>query len=78
MGVWFYLYELITKKQPFAEADNDINYIKKCITNNEDMPELPTHCSPFLAKLVKECWEPERENRPTFHQIIEMIRTQMS
>lgn len=78
--VWafgFIVYELISKKQPFQE-NNDINYIKKCIINDIDMPELPQHCPPFLAKLVKECWDPEREQRPTFNQIIDMIRTQMS
>ena len=79
--VWafgFIIYELITKKQPFIEGDNDINYIKKCIISSDNMPQLPPHCPPFLKKLVNECWDSDRSQRPTFQQIIEMIRTQMS
>lgn len=79
--VWafgFILYELVAKKQPFQEVENDINYIKKCIISNENMPELPQHCPDVLTDLVKQCWNPIRSERPTFEAIVEIVQTQMS
>ena len=78
--VWafgFILYELVAKRQPF-EGVQDINYIKKCIVNNSDMPQMPRHCDPFLSDLVKQCWNTQRSDRPTFRQIVDQIQTQMS
>merc|ERR1712228_33282 len=78
--VWafgFILFELVTKKQPFEDAQNDINYIRKCIVQRENMPKLPPHCSSFLKKLINLCWANERAKRPTFKQIVQMTSTEM-
>ena len=77
--VWafgFILYELITKKQPF-EGINNIDQIKKYITTNTNIPQLPKHCSSFMKKLISSCWNEDRSQRPTFQQIIDMIQTKM-
>eukprot|EP01084_Bolivina_argentea_P069121 125830_1 len=76
--VWsfgFVLYEIIAKKQPFN--GQNIDYIKKCIVNESNMPSLPPHVSPFLGTLIKQCWEVDRSKRPSFHQIVDMIQAEM-
>jgi len=77
--VWafgFILYELVAKQQPFEEEQ--IGYIKRCIVNNSDLPQMPDHCDSFLKDLVAQCWNPDRSKRPTFRNIVDQIQTQMS
>ena len=79
--VWafgFILFELVTKRQPFEEANGDINYIRKCIVNGDNMPQVPNHCCSFLKKLINLCWADERAKRPSFKQIVEMTTREMA
>merc|ERR1712129_299595 len=80
--VWafgFILFELVTKQTPFAEC-SELSVIRKRILSGDEaeMPQLPPHCSTFLKGLVSKCWQPKREDRPSFAQIVQMIQNGMS
>jgi len=78
--VWafgFIIYELVTKKQPFLDANNDLNAIKKAIMNHNKLPVLPSNCPPVLIDLVEQCWNPQRTQRPTFDAIVDIVQNQM-
>lgn len=33
-------------------------------------PEMPSWCPPSLAALIKHCWQPIADQRPTFDEIV--------
>jgi serine/threonine protein kinase len=37
-------------------------------------PSIPDSVYPSLGKLIKECWDSEPANRPTFEQIVDVMR----
>ena len=40
-------------------------------------PEIPSFCPPMFADLIRRCWNPQRELRPTFKEITRMLKTML-
>lgn len=40
-------------------------------------PKIPKFCPSMLADLIRRCWNPQREMRPTFKEITRMLKTML-
>jgi len=76
LGVVFW--ELFTRllkgkyEQPFSEYKNlqfDFQIIIQ-VAKKDLRPTLPDNCPPKLAALIKICWDPKPDSRPTIEQLI--------
>jgi serine/threonine protein kinase len=57
------LWELVTRKVPFAEQPNDIMILAAVQTGARE--DIPDGCHPVWQEMIKECWEQDPEKRPT-------------
>lgn len=64
-------YEILTNKKPFEEIPNYQRMIK--IINGE-RPEIPDDFHETVKKLIKDCWNQEPGNRPTFEEICKILK----
>jgi len=63
------LWELLTRKEPFAHHSNYSKFRKAVCVKNE-RPEIPEETEPSLRSLIQRCWDPDPSLRPSFKQII--------
>ena len=40
-------------------------------------PKIPKYCPPMYAELIRRCWHPHREQRPTFKEITAMLKAML-
>lgn len=67
------LYELWTEMLPFPHLKG-LFQIYTAVTNGE-RPKIPISLSPNWAKLIEKCWSHNPDDRPTFHEIVEMLES---
>lgn len=67
------LFEMITGIRPFREITNKKLLIKSIV--NGKRPEISNTVPSSLAKLLKQCWQNNKENRPSFSEILEELKT---
>ena len=63
------MWELITGRMPFWNQNNDLELIIKIIRNFR--PPIIKNTPKGYAELMKECWDPDSNKRPTAFFIIE-------
>jgi serine/threonine protein kinase len=61
------LWEILTGAVPFK--GRDAYKVAIAVTRNHERPPLPTGIPRGIIELIKACWDPAPENRPTFAQI---------
>jgi len=66
------LWELLTRKEPFAQHTNYSKFRKAVCIKNE-RPEIPEDTEPSLRNLIQRCWDPDPNVRPSFRQIISYL-----
>lgn len=72
--VWSYacmLYELLAREEPFKGLQLHDVAIK--IRDHAASPGVPDKAYPWVSSLLKMCWAPEPEARPTFAKIVEIL-----
>ena len=40
-------------------------------------PKIPKYCPPMYAELIRRCWHPHREQRPTFKEITAKLKAML-
>jgi serine/threonine protein kinase len=81
VDVWSFgmiLYELTTNTVPYHDCKNQMQlYDEVCV--NKKTPPLPEnikHIHPTVLELMKQCWNWDPQQRPSFTQIVEILRKQ--
>lgn len=44
------------------------------VLNNNLRPSIPANCPKLLCHLMRACWHARPENRPTFGQVLQLLR----
>ncbi|XP_072044073.1 uncharacterized protein [Amphiura filiformis] len=61
--------EICTRKLPFAELDG----LQLLVRDAKKQPNIPESCPGFLRRLMLQCWEAERQERPTIDDIVRLL-----
>ncbi|RIA86315.1 kinase-like domain-containing protein, partial [Glomus cerebriforme] len=61
------MWELTTGCKPFVNVEHDIYLILKIIDG--ERPEITEDTPEFYADLMKSCWDPDPEKRPSISEI---------
>jgi serine/threonine protein kinase len=82
VDVWSFgmvLYELTTNTIPYCHCQNAKQIIKEVCENKKTppLPENTTHIHPTLLDLMKQCWNWDPQQRPSFTQIVQILQEQM-
>jgi len=65
------MWELLTRTKPYSEMEF-MWEIQEAIVNNE-RPPIPTDCDPDYASLMRDCWHPDPDKRPTFGEVVQRL-----
>lgn len=68
------LWELMAGELPFMGLNSGETMVS--IVEGQ-RPEIPSFCPPMFADLIRRCWNPQRELRPTFKEITRMLKTML-
>ena len=71
------LWELMTAKHPYFEKFEQglsSQEILNKIVQSGERPECPVHCDSNLMKLAKKCWSDNPFERPTFEEIVPLLK----
>jgi len=63
------LFELLTLNLPYQDCENLSALVSKVITDNR--PMLPKNTPPGLVQLIKNCWQRNSKQRPSFETIVQ-------
>jgi len=66
------LWELLTRKEPFAHHSNYSKF-RRAVCDKNERPEIPLETEPSLKTLIEKCWHPNPNTRPDFKQIINAL-----
>lgn len=66
------LWELLTRKPPFAHH-NDIKTFMKAIVEKGERPPIPEGTLPSLKELMENCWHANPVKRPSFAEILKAL-----
>jgi serine/threonine protein kinase len=66
------LYEVLVGSPVFSSSDPPFTVIRRL--RARDFPTVPPRCGPFMQDLIGRCWEPAPESRPSFHDILCLLR----
>ena len=69
------VYEIVTLKKPFEDMHNPnvIQVLQRVTQGN--MPAFDESTPESYRNLIQRCWAEKPENRPTFDEIVRMLRT---
>jgi serine/threonine protein kinase len=67
------LYEVLVGCPVFRSSDPPFNVIRRLRAG--DLPPVPPRCGSFMQDLIVRCWETNPESRPSFHDILCLIRS---
>jgi serine/threonine protein kinase len=67
------LYEILMDGTPPYESWAPLQIVRAIDEGRK--PEVPSTCDPNYKALMEECWHPEPELRPSFHEICLKLRT---
>ena len=66
------LWELVTRRLPW-QGMIDMQSVQQMVKEGK-RPSIPAECPPLLSDLIERCWHQEALNRPSFHEIIEILK----
>jgi len=66
------LWELLTRKEPFAHHSNYAKF-RKAVCVKHERPDIPPDTEPSLKILIEKCWHQSPNARPDFKQIISAL-----
>jgi sterile alpha motif and leucine zipper-containing kinase AZK len=83
VDVWSFgmvLYEIATNTIPYHNCQNSAQVIEELCVNKKtpSLPENLTKIHPTLVDLMKQCWNWESHNRPSFTQIVQILQQQIT
>ena len=64
------LWELSTRKIPFSTEDG---FLLPGKIMSGERPPIPDNCDPRLSRLMQQCWNEDRNSRPTFDRIVSIL-----
>ncbi|XP_047077264.1 NT-3 growth factor receptor-like isoform X3 [Lolium rigidum] len=66
------MWELLTGEEPYA----DLHYgtVLGGIVNDTLRPPVPDSCDPHWRRLMEQCWSADPSDRPTFTEIVSILR----
>ena len=67
------LYEMMTTEIPFEEINSFADMYRKIITNSV-RPEFNVEVPDCYRKLIEWCWLPNPDDRPTFDEIVNILK----
>ncbi|KAK8871844.1 hypothetical protein M9Y10_007587 [Tritrichomonas musculus] len=70
----FIAFEILTNEIPFNGIVNK-NVIFNEVVNNASRPEIPSTLSTAYRDLIERCWSQEKDDRPSFEDIVEHLRS---
>jgi serine/threonine protein kinase len=79
VDIWSFgmlLYEITTKTIPYGHCENQVQiYDEVCI--NKKTPPIPKdrEIQPTLLELMQQCWNWDPQQRPSFTQIVQTLRS---
>ncbi|KAK8854433.1 hypothetical protein M9Y10_016995 [Tritrichomonas musculus] len=71
----FVVYEIVTNKIPFNEIKN-INEIYTEVVNKGNRPIIEESVPDCYRNLIECCWSQNENERPSFSQIIDLLKTE--
>jgi sterile alpha motif and leucine zipper-containing kinase AZK len=79
VDVWSFgmiLYELTTNKIPYDYCGNNVPFLTKEVVVNKKTPPIPEEIEihPTLRELMKQCWNWDPQQRPSFSHIVQTLR----
>src|SRR3989338_4013217 len=66
------LWEIFTREEPFPEFQSYREF-KRAITLDNIRPPIPRDCPESLTSLMKRCWDPVPDRRPSFGEAIQLL-----
>lgn len=73
----FIIFEIITKEIPFKEFTNK-NEIFNEVVIKCNRPQIPSNVPTSYRELIERCWSQEMRERPTFEDIVKILKTEPS
>jgi hypothetical protein len=67
------LYEILTESAVFPGSLRPFEVIKKI--RKQEYPPVPTEFGPLMQSLIRQCWSPKPNNRPSFEQIFNKFQS---
>jgi len=67
------LWELVSGQLPFAGLES--TQIIAQVLMNDSRPMIPSNTNSFMADLIKQCWDRNPDNRPSFDEIVRRFQT---
>lgn len=64
---------ILTGEVPFRGEPN-VGLHKRILSNPQLRPTLPNECPDYLRFCLTSCWEVDPKDRPTFHDLLRMLR----
>eukprot|EP00002_Diphylleia_rotans_P035097 TRINITY_DN7613_c0_g1_i2.p1 TRINITY_DN7613_c0_g1~~TRINITY_DN7613_c0_g1_i2.p1 ORF type:complete len:221 (+),score=32.16 TRINITY_DN7613_c0_g1_i2:181-843(+) len=66
------VWEVMTREQPWASVDS----LRVCMdVMAGKRPFIPASCDSRIKTIISNCWDQNPENRPTFHQVMEALKS---
>jgi serine/threonine protein kinase len=66
------LYELVVGKPPFLKSLKQ-QAVTKLLIMEDARPDIPDFVVPEVAKLMRDCWATDPDDRPSFNQILRRL-----
>lgn len=71
LGLTFY--EIASRKIPFEKVGE--NFVVQYLVVENERPDIPNDCPPEFAEIIRKCWDPEPNARPTTAQLLQMLES---
>ena len=68
------LYELMTNKKYLEKIENKIEYIQK-VYQEKSRPKIDESIPECYKKLIEACWSQDPNDRPSFEDIVTLLKT---
>jgi serine/threonine protein kinase len=66
------LWEIVSRKIPFAEQPDDLIVVSAVKSGERE--EIPANCPPVWQAIIKECWQQEPSCRPSAATVLERLK----
>jgi hypothetical protein len=67
------LWEMLTKRTPFADVPDSA--FKNAIVVRGKRPDIPADTPDGLARLIRDCWATDPDDRPSFSKIVRLFES---